>query len=260
MSDPILLTQDHAGIRRVTINRANKLNALNRHVLEALAVAVEQARGDDAIRVLVLEGSGEKAFVAGADIAEMGAYDIVQAQNFARDGQSLMRAIESMGKPVIARIQGHALGGGLELALACHLRIASTQARLGQPEINLGLIPGFGGTQRLVRLCGRAVALELCLLGQPVEAARAHQLGLLTRVVEPARLDEEIDQVAQQLARSAPIAMAHILSTIIEGGECAIDQGLLLEQQAFALCFGSADAHEGTQAFLAKRTARFEGR
>ena len=260
MPDPILLTRDHAGIRRVTINRPSKLNALNRHLLAELAVAVEQARGDDAIRVLVLEGAGEKAFAAGADIAEMGGYGIVQAQQFARHGQALMRTIESMGKPVIARIQGHALGGGLELALACHLRIASTHARLGQPEINLGLIPGFGGTQRLTRLCGRAAALELCLLGQPVEALRAHQLGLLTRVVAPARLDDEIDQIAQQLARSAPIAMAHILSTINEGGECGIDQGLLLEQQAFALCFGSADAREGTQAFLAKRKARFEGR
>ena len=152
MSYTTLISQDHAGVRRLTIDRADKLNALNRQVLAELAGAVQQARHDDSVRVLVLAGAGEKAFVAGADIAEMADLDPAQAQNFARQGQALMRAIETLGKPVIARIQGYALGGGLELAMACHLRIASTHARLGQPEINLGLVPGFGGTQRLPRL------------------------------------------------------------------------------------------------------------
>ena len=259
MSYTTLISQDHAGVRRLTIDRADKLNALNRQVLAELASAVQQARHDDSVRVLVLAGAGEKAFVAGADIAEMADLDPAQAQNFARQGQALMRAIETLGKPVIARIQGYALGGGLELAMACHLRIASTHARLGQPEINLGLVPGFGGTQRLPRLCGRGAALDLCLLGAPVDAARAQALGLLTRVVEPEQLDAEVERVAQQLARSAPIALRHILASVIEGGECALDQALLLEQQAFALCFASADMREGTRAFIERRKAVFRG-
>ncbi|EQD55518.1 3-hydroxybutyryl-CoA dehydratase, partial [mine drainage metagenome] len=199
----------------------------------------------DTVRVVVLAGAGDKAFVAGADIAEMADLSPAQAQAFSQQGQSLMRSIETLGKPMLARIQGYALGGGLELAMACHLRIASTRAKLGQPEVGLGLIPGFGGTQRLARLCGRGVALELCLLGAPIDAQRAQQLGLLTRVVAPEALDAEVDAVATQLAAAAPQAMRHILASVIEGSECALDQALAFETQAFALCFASSDMREG---------------
>ncbi|EQD74913.1 3-hydroxybutyryl-CoA dehydratase, partial [mine drainage metagenome] len=214
----------------------------------------------DTVRVVVLAGAGDKAFVAGADIAEMADLSPAQAQAFSQQGQSLMRSIETLGKPMLARIQGYALGGGLELAMACHLRIASTRAKLGQPEVGLGLIPGFGGSQRLTRLIGRGVALELCLLGAPIDAQRAQQLGLLTRVVAPEALDAEVDAVATQLAAAAPQAMRHILASVIEGSECALDQALAFETQAFALCFASSDMREGTRAFIERRQAHFDGR
>ena len=260
MSHRHLRIEDSGAVRRITLDRADKLNALDRVLLGELDDAMCQARDDDAVRVVVLAGAGDKAFVAGADIAEMATLTPAQAQAFAQRGQRLMRTIETLGKPVLARIQGHALGGGLELAMACHLRIASTQARLGQPEVGLGLIPGFGGTQRLVRLCGRGVALEMCLLGAPIEAPRALQLGLLTRVVAPEALDAEVAAIATQLATAAPQALRHILACVTEASECALDQALAFETQAFALCFTSSDMREGTRAFLERRKPRFEGR
>jgi enoyl-CoA hydratase len=255
-----LLTEDRGAIRTITINRPDKLNALNRETIGELSLAFDQARHDDAIRVVVLAGAGEKAFVAGADISELAALPPIEARARSRAGQSMMRSIETLGKPVIARIQGYALGGGLELAMSCHLRIASEKAKIGQPEINLGLIPGFGGTQRLLRLAGRSAALELCLLGQPIDAARAFALGVLNRVVAADQLDATIAGIADQLAASAPIALAGILDTVLEGGECAIDQGLDYEAQAFANCFSTEDMREGTRAFLEKRKANFAGR
>ncbi|MCB1570951.1 MAG: enoyl-CoA hydratase/isomerase family protein, partial [Xanthomonadales bacterium] len=195
-----LISADRGAIRTLTINRPDKLNALNRETINELSIAFDQARHDDSVRVVVLAGAGEKAFVAGADIAELEAFSPVEAQQFSRAGQRMMRGIELLGKPVIARIQGFALGGGLELAMCCHLRIGSDKARLGLPEITLGLLPGFGGTQRLLRLAGRAATLEMCLLGKPVDAERALQLGLLARVVEADRLDQEIEAIADQLA------------------------------------------------------------
>lgn len=254
-----LLVSDRGAVRTITINRPDKLNALNLATLQELDTAFRAAREDAAVRVVVLAGSGEKAFVAGADIAELAALSPIQAQAFSRAGQNLMRAMERQTKPVIARIQGFALGGGMELAMSCHLRIASEKARLGQPEINLGVIPGFGGTQRLTRLAGRSAALELCLLGQPIDAARALALGVLTRVVAPDALDAEVTAVADQLAASAPIAMAGILDAITLGADCALDPALEFETQAFALCCSSADMKEGTQAFLQKRKAVFSG-
>jgi enoyl-CoA hydratase len=255
-----LLTEDRGAIRTITINRPDKLNALNRETIGELSLAFDQARHDDAIRVVVLAGAGEKAFVAGADIAELATLSPIEARARSRAGQSMMRRVETLGKPVIARIQGYALGGGLELAMSCHLRIASEKAKVGQPEISLGLIPGFGGTQRLLRLAGRATTLELCLLGQPIEAARAFALGVLNRVVAAKALDTTIAEIAGQLAASAPIALAGILDTVLEGGECAIDQGLDYEAQAFANCFSTEDMREGTRAFLEKRKASFVGR
>lgn len=250
---------DRGAVRSIFVNRADKLNALDLATLNELTLAFNQAAQDDAIRVVVLGGVGDKAFVAGADIAQMQAYTPQQAQNFSRTGQRLMSTIESLRKPVIARIQGFALGGGMELAMACHLRVASEKAKLGQPEINLGLIPGFGGTQRLLRLAGRAAALELCLLGAPIGAQRAYELGLVQRVVPADQLDDAVQALADQLASAAPLALAGILDAILSGGESALAQGLEFETQAFALAFASADMREGTTAFLEKRKPQFRG-
>ena len=250
----------HRGaVRTIIVNRPDKLNALNRDTLNELTLAFAQAAQDDAVRVVVLTGAGEKAFVAGADIAEMNGYTPVQAQAFSRAGQRLMSSIERLGKPVIARIQGFALGGGMELAMACHLRVASEKAKFGQPEINLGLIPGFGGTQRLLRLAGRGAALELCLTGAVINAQRAYELGLITRLVAPEALDEAVNTLADQLAVAAPLAAAGILDAVLQGGESAIDQGLEFETPGFALAFSTEDMREGTTAFLEKRKAEFKG-
>jgi len=251
---------NRGAVRTITVNRPDKLNALNRETLNELTLAFTQAAQDDAVRVVVLAGAGEKAFVAGADIAEMNGYTPVQAQGFSRAGQRLMSLVERLGKPVIARIQGFALGGGMELAMCCHLRVASEKAKFGQPEINLGLIPGFGGTQRLLRLAGRGAALELCLLGAPINAQRAYELGVVTRVVPPEALDETVNAMADQLAAAAPLAAAGILDAVLQGGETSIDQGLEFETQAFALAFSTEDMREGTTAFLEKRKAEFKGR
>ncbi|AKC77831.1 enoyl-CoA hydratase [Xanthomonas arboricola] len=260
MSNHVILIADHASVRTITVNRPDKLNALNQETLQALDHAFAEAASADDIRVVVLTGAGPKAFVAGADIAEMRDLSAMQGREFSLFGQQLMRRIERMPKPVIAMVNGFALGGGLELAMACHLRIAASSARLGQPEINLGLIPGFGGTQRLLRLTGRAAALELCLLGLPIDAARAFQLGLVNRVVEPEALQDETLALAQRLAAAAPLALRGILDAVVFGGECAIEEGLQLETAQFALLFASDDMREGTGAFLEKRPAHFLNR
>jgi enoyl-CoA hydratase len=251
---------NRGAVRTITVNRPDKLNALNRETLNELTLAFAQAAQDDAVRAIVLAGAGDKAFVAGADISEMNGYTPMQAQSFSRTGQRLMSSIERLGKPVIARIQGFALGGGMELAMCCHLRIASEKAKFGQPEINLGLIPGFGGTQRLLRLAGRGAALELCLTGSTITAQRAYELGIVTRVVAPEALDETVNALADQLAAAAPVAAASILDTVLQGGETSLDQGLEFETQAFALMFATEDMKEGTSAFLEKRKAAFQGK
>jgi enoyl-CoA hydratase len=254
-----LLIEDRGAVRRITLHRPEKLNALNREAIGELHAAFEHARNDDAIRVVVMAGGGDKAFIAGADIAELASLTPLQAREFSRHGQALMTKIERLGKPVIARLQGCTLGGGMELAMACHLRIASERARFGQPEINLGVIPGFGGTQRLLRLAGRSAALELCLTGAQFGAARALELGLVNRVVAADKLDEEIDALASLLATSAPHALAGILDAILTAGEGGIGAGLDYETQAFALCFSTTDMREGTQAFLERRKPVFTG-
>ncbi|HKT28311.1 enoyl-CoA hydratase/isomerase family protein [Dyella sp.] len=251
---------NRGAVRTITVNRPDKLNALNRETLNELTLAFSQAAQDDAVRAIVLAGAGDKAFVAGADISEMSGYTPMQAQSFSRTGQRLMSSVERLGKPVIARIQGFALGGGMELAMCCHLRIASEKARFGQPEINLGLIPGFGGTQRLLRLAGRGAALELCLTGGTITAQRAYELGIVTRVVAPETLDDAVHALADQLAAAAPVAAASILDTVLQGGETSLDQGLEFETKAFALMFATEDMQEGTRAFLEKRKAVFQGK
>ena len=252
-----LLIDTQQAVRTITINRPDKLNALNRQTISELRVAFEQAGEDAGVRVVVITGAGPKAFIAGADISELAQLNSVQALEFSRYGQLLMTRIERLGKPVIARIHGFALGGGMELAMACHLRIASDNAKLGQPEINLGVLPGFGGTQRLLRLVGRGAAMELCLLGETITAARALELGALTRVVPVDQLDTEVARVATQLAASATQALNGVLNAVVLGGEASIDVGLDYESQAFAVCAATADMREGTAAFLERRKPNF---
>ncbi len=254
-----LLSEDLGAIRRLTINRPDKLNALNRETLGELDLAFAQAAADDTVRVVILRGAGPKAFVAGADIAELAALSPVQARDFSRFGQNMMLRVEHLGKPVIAEIGGFALGGGMELAMCCHLRIASEKARFGQPEITLGILPGFGGTQRLLRLAGRAVALELCLTGVQIDASRALALGVVNRVVAPEALEAETLALAEQLAKSAPQALRGILDAVIIGGECGLQQGLDYETNAFAVCASTDDMREGTSAFLERRKPEFRG-
>lgn len=254
-----LTTTDRSAVRTITVNRPDKLNALNRETINELGIAFAQAGADDAVRVVVLAGSGEKAFVAGADISELNKATPVHAQQMARSGQRMMRSIELLGKPVIARLQGFALGGGLELAMACHLRLASEKAKLGLPEIGLGLMPGFGGTQRIVRLVGRAAALELTLSGTLIDAQRALALGLVNRVVATEELDAEVDRWADQLASAAPHALAGILSAVLAADDLGIDDGLDYEARSFGLLFSTADMKEGTTAFLERRKPTFTG-
>ncbi len=260
LAHPRLNIADRGAVRIIAINRPDKLNALDRATLKALTEAFAAIDDDDSVRVAVLRGTGGKAFVAGADIAELAQAEPLAAREFSRAGQALMTTIERLGKPVIAQIDGYALGGGLELAMACHLRLASEKARLGLPEISLGLLPGFGGTQRLLRLAGRAATLELCLTGTAIDAARAHAIGLVHRVLPPDRLEAETLELADKLAASAPIALAAILDAVLIGGECPLDAGLDYETQSFTVCCASADMREGTRAFLEKRPPHFSGR
>ena len=260
MSESPLLCADHGAVRVLTVHRPDKLNALNAATLDALHAAFEAAADEASVRAVVLTGSGTKAFVAGADIAEMNGLTPVQGRDFSLRGQRMMRRIEKLPKPVIAMVNGFALGGGLELAMSCHLRVAADTAKVGQPEINLGLIPGFGGTQRLLRLAGRAATLELCLAGAPIDAARALQFGIVNRVVPAAELEAETMKLAQQLANAAPLALRGILDCINVGGECGIEEGLEYESAQFGLMFATEDMREGTSAFLERRKAEFSGR
>jgi enoyl-CoA hydratase len=259
MSHANLLVTDDGAVRTITVNRPDKLNALNRQTIIELADAFAAARADDAVRVVILTGAGPKAFVAGADIGELADSGTTEALHFSREGQRMMADVERLGKPVIAMINGFALGGGLELAMCTHLRIASEQARFGLPEINLGLLPGFGGTQRLLRLAGRAATLELAMTGQMIDAARALTLGIVNRVVPAAELETATRQLAGQLAASAPHALRGILDAVLIGGEAGIDVGLEFESRAFAVCTATADMREGTRAFLDKRKPVFTG-
>ncbi len=252
-----LLVDTTARVATITINRPDALNALNRALLIELDQAFADLAEDRNTRVIVLTGAGPKAFVAGADINEISSLDPIQAHAFAAQGQRIFSRIEHTPKPVIAAINGFALGGGLELALACHLRLASDNARLGLPEIKLGVIPGFGGTQRLPRLVGKAKALELMLTGTPVEAQQAHELGLVNQLVPAEELAATAATLARQLAASPVESVRGILQSVQSGLESSLDQGLALEAARFALCCATEDMQEGTTAFLEKRPAQF---
>ena len=258
MFENLLVSRD-AGIALVTINRPQVLNALNIHTLDELRRAIVELKEDTSVRAVVLTGTGEKAFVAGADISELAALSAAAMKDHALRGQHVFDLIENLGKPVIAAINGFALGGGCELAMACTLRVAAESARLGQPEINLGLLPGFAGTQRLPRLVGKGVALELLLTGRHVTADEALRIGLVNRVVPAASLLTEARAVATELAAKAPVAVQYILEVVNRGLETSFDKGQFLEATLFGLIASTSDMREGTRAFLEKRKPTFTG-
>jgi len=255
-----LLYEKRNGIAYVTVNRPEKLNALNRKTMEELRECFLDIERDDEVRAIILTGAGERAFVGGADINELAALTPVEGQEFSVRGQKVLDLIEHLGKPVIAAINGYALGGGCELALACTLRIASENARLGQPEVKLGLIPGYAGTQRLPRLVGRGRALEMLLSGDPVNAAEAYRIGLVNQVVPAQDLIAAAEKLAQKIMANAPLAVKFALEAVSHGLEMSEAEGQFLEANLFGLCCSTADMKEGTRAFLEKRPARFTGK
>jgi enoyl-CoA hydratase len=248
------------GIARITVNRPDKLNALNATVMRELGDAVSAVESDDAIRGVLLTGAGPKAFVAGADIAELASQGPVDGKARAQIGQSVFRRLERCGKPVVAAVHGFALGGGCELAMACHLRVAAEGARFGQPEVKLGIGPGYGGTVRLPRLVGKGRALELLLTGEMIDAAEAWRIGLVNRVVPADRLREEGGALLRKLQENGPLAGSFVIEAVDAGLELSVEDGLLLEANHFGLLSATADMREGTTAFLAKRKAAFTGR
>ncbi|HXH06214.1 MAG TPA: enoyl-CoA hydratase-related protein [Vicinamibacterales bacterium] len=260
MSYSYLLLERDGPVAILTINRPEKRNALNAQVVDELRRAVLELRHDDAVRAVVLTGAGDKAFVAGADIGELATETPVGGRDRALRGQHVLDLIERLGKPVIAAINGVALGGGCELAMACTLRLAADTARLGQPEINLGLMPGYAGTQRLARLVGKGRALELLLTGEPISAEEAWRIGLVNRVVPAAALRAEALRLAHELAGKAPVAMRFILDAVHRGLDLPLADAQALEATLFGLVATTEDMREGTRAFLEKRRAVFTGR
>ena len=248
------------GVATVTLNRPQVLNALNQRMLDELDRVVRDLGADDAVRVAILTGAGEKAFVAGADIKELATAAAAGGREFALAGQRLFERIETLGKPVIAAVNGFALGGGCELAMACTIRIAAETARMGQPEINLGVIPGYAGTQRLSRLVGKGKALEMMLTGVPVSAAEAERIGLVNRVVPVAALMSEARALAAQLAAQAPLAMRQIIDAVNRGAEMSLAEASAYEATLFGVVMATEDMREGTTAFLEKRKPVFRGR
>jgi len=255
-----LVFEKKEGIAYITFNRPKVLNALNRKTIEELRDALLDAREDSAVRVLILTGAGEKSFVAGADIGELATRTPVDGKEFSLFGQSVLRLLETMGKPSICAINGFALGGGCELALSCTIRIASKTAKLGQPEVKLGIIPGYGGTQRLARLCGKGPAHELCLTGEMITAEEAQRIGLVNRIYEPAELLPAAEAMAKKIIANAPVAVKYAMEAIERGIEMPQEEGLFLEASLFGLSCATEDMWEGTKAFLEKRKADFRGK
>jgi enoyl-CoA hydratase len=255
-----LLVERGDGAAIVTINRPTVLNALNSATIDELRRVMLDLKRDDAVRAIVVTGAGEKSFVAGADINELAVQTPTSGREHALTGQHVFDVIENLGKPVIAAINGFALGGGCELAMACTLRIAADSAKLGQPEINLGLLPGYAGTQRLPRLVGKGRAMELILTGAPISADEALRIGLVNRVVPAAELMTEARKLAGQLAKSAPVAMRYIISAINKGLEMPFAEACQYEATLFGLVSSTEDMREGTNAFLEKRKPQFKGR
>jgi enoyl-CoA hydratase len=255
-----LIVEERGGVLVATINRPRVLNALDARTLDELEAVITDADRREDVRVVILTGAGEKAFVAGADINELSVATPVAGREHARRGQRVFERVERLGKPVIAAVNGFALGGGCELAMACSIRLAADTAKFGQPEINLGLIPGYAGTQRLPRLVGRGRALELLLTGAPISAEEAWRIGLVNRVVPAAQLMTETRALADALAAKAPIAVRYILEAVAGGLDMAFADAERYEAALFGLTFATDDMREGTKAFLEKRKPEFKGR
>ena len=255
-----LLYEKKDGVAWITFNRPKVLNALNRKTMEELRAVLLDARDDEAVRVLILTGAGEKAFVAGGDINELARNNPVEGKEASIFGQGVLRLLETMGKPSICAINGFALGGGCELALACSIRLASKNAKLGQPEVKLGIIPGYGGSQRLVRLCGKGVAHEICLTGEMITAEEAQRIGLVNHVYEPAELLPAAEAMAKKIIANGPLAVKFTMEAIERGVEMPLEEGLFLEATLFGVACATEDMREGTKAFLEKRAAQFKGK
>lgn len=258
-NDIINVTVPLPGVLQIQLNRPQQLNALNHTVLTKLSDILTNAKQDAKVKALLLTGTG-KAFCAGADITELAALDSKQGVVFAKFGQSVMNQLENLGKPSIAAINGYALGGGCELAMAATLRIAATEAVFGQPEIKLGVIPGFGGTQRLSRLIGKGRALEICLTGRRFSAENAYQWGLINEVVPNDKLLDRAKELLRDLVQMGPVAMQSIITVINDGYNVPLETALALEADHFGLCCATADKQEGVNAFLEKRVAAFSGK
>lgn len=266
MSSPVAATklenvlyEKKDGIAYVTLNRPKVLNALNKATWNDLRTAFEDARDDATVRGVILTGAGDKAFIAGADISELATSRAVQAEEGSRYGQQVLDLIENLGKPVIAAINGFALGGGCETAMACTIRLATETARFGQPEVKLGVIPGGGGTQRLPRLVGKGRALQLIITGGMIDAQEAYRIGLVNEVVPTANLISRAEEILKEIFANAPLAVKYSLEAVNKGAETSLSEGLSLEASYFGLCAGTEDKKEGTEAFLQKRKAAFRG-
>jgi len=255
-----LLIAKADNIARITLNRPDVLNALNRQMIAELAAAMEELRADDTIGGIILTGSGDQAFVAGSDLEELSRLSAVEAKAMAREGQSLMDLVEHLGKPVVAALNGYAIGGGCELALACTMRVAAEHARLAQPEVRLGMIPGFGGTQRLPRLIGKSRALQMILSGDMTDAQEACRIGLVDEIAPKGKLIDRAEAALLTIASNSPLAVRLALEAVNAGLEMTKEQGLQLEAALFSLAIGSDDAKEGVAAHLARRKPRFTGR
>jgi enoyl-CoA hydratase len=259
MAYETLLYETKEGIAYVTVNRPEKLNALNDQVMADLADCFAHIASDDTARAVILTGAGEKSFVAGADIGVLATQTPLEGKERSVRGQKILDSIEHLGKPVIAAVNGYALGGGCELAMACTLRIAAENARFGQPEVKLGIIPGYAGTQRLPRLVGKGRALELILAGEPITAAEAYRVGLVNQVVPKEELMAVAEKLARKIMANGPVAVRLSMEAVNRGCEMTQEQGQFLEATLFGLCCTTADMKEGTRAFLEKRPARFTG-
>ena len=260
MSYQTLLFEIKDGIAFVTINRPDKLNALNDQVMKELADAAERIATEGDIKGAILTGSGPKSFVAGADIGDLSRQGPFDGKARAQRGQAVLRRLETCGKPIIAAVNGFALGGGCELAMACHIRIASENAKFGQPEVKLGIAPGYGGTQRLPRLVGKGVALQLILTGEMIDAQEAYRIGLVNKVVPAADLQAESEKMMRGILAMGPLAVRLAMEAVDQGLEMSLDEGLLLEANHFGLLAATQDTKEGLTAFLEKRSAKFQGR
>src|SRR5579863_6749806 len=247
-------------IAYITFNRPKVLNALNRKTVEELHEALLDARGDESVRVVILTGAGEKSFVAGADISELAQQTPVNGKEFSLFGQSVFHLLETLGKPSICAINGFALGGGCELAMCCSIRLASKNAKLGQPEVKLGIMPGYGGSQRLARLCGKGAAHELCLTGEMISAEEALRIGLINHIYEPGELLPAAEAIAKKIIANAPVSVKFTMEAIERGVEMPLEEGLFLEATLFGLSCATEDMKEGTKAFLEKRKANFSGK